>query len=334
MFFMGDNPWGGSVLLHGQSYPAAHLPWTYLPTWLLISLPEFYFLGLGLGVGAAIRAWVRNRPSLAEFWPYVLLIVAVLFPAAVIMGMHSPIYDGMRHIMFMVPPLAILAAAGLVHFWETFPGRRTRGPVAVALGLTLALTFYDLVTLHPYQTIYFNRLFAGGVKQALRQYDGDYWGQTYHAGADWIVQHYPQESLNVGVPYMAKRLNYYFNRQAEIRRRRQMLLAYLQGKRPSLEPLVPRLRPVGPEWDGVSQEDGTLYGEHAYKLFLSGTQMRANDSVPGKVLTCLSHRRGDINRCVCFYIKEWAISSSDQKTRSHGEREEFGLNITLADRLV
>ncbi len=319
MGVMSNYPWEGDIFFQGRVIPSAHLPMSYLPTWLLMTLPEFYFLGLVLGIGVAVYSCFQNRLSLSSHAPYLILIFSVLFPLLVIILNHSPVYDGMRHVMFVVPPLAILTAAGILGFWRRFPFASVRWVVGSVLGLTIGLVMYDIVTLHPYQTIYFNRLVAGGLKQALTRFDGDYWGQTYHAGSDWIVEHYPTESFNVGVPYMAKRLGYYFNRQEEIRSRRRMLLAYIHGKTPKIEAAVSRLRAVGPDWDGVSTSDDSLFKSGQYKLYMSGTQFKWNEKIPGKTLFSVS-RQG----VTLLEVKEVASNTSYEKVFDYTARVQPG----------
>ena len=55
--------WAGPVLLNGNFELSTDLPWTYLPTYFAISLPEFYYLGLLCGVSAAAVAILRRRLS-------------------------------------------------------------------------------------------------------------------------------------------------------------------------------------------------------------------------------------------------------------------------------
>ncbi len=77
---------------------------------------------------------------------------------------HSVLYDGMRHVLFAVPPLAVVCGIGVA---KLIHGRIRTGfniTSCVFIFFSLGLTVYGMIDLHPYQTIYFSRLFGGGLK--------------------------------------------------------------------------------------------------------------------------------------------------------------------------
>jgi hypothetical protein len=92
-------------------------------------------------------------------------------------AMRPAMYNGVRHFLFVVPPLAV--AGGLAGAW-LFDALRRRGTfAAMAAGVVfvvgLALPVVDMVRVHPYEYTSFNRL-AGGVAEAREHYMLDYWG--------------------------------------------------------------------------------------------------------------------------------------------------------------
>ena len=81
--------------------------------------------------------------------------------------------------------------------------------MAVALtAVSLVATALDMVRLHPYQSVYFNRLVAGGLRHASSQFELDYWGQSYKEGVDWLLVHYgrdadePVRVANCSTPFL------------------------------------------------------------------------------------------------------------------------------------
>jgi hypothetical protein len=70
---------------------------------------------------------------------------------------------------------------------------RTAG--ATVLAATVGLTVWDMIELHPYQSVYFNRLVGGGLARASKLYETDYWCATYREGIDWIVAAYSRAGL-------------------------------------------------------------------------------------------------------------------------------------------
>jgi hypothetical protein len=49
----------------------------------------------------------------------------------------------------------------------------------------------DMVQLHPYEYVYFNRL-SGGLKRQSKRFETDYWSSSQRAGVEWLVKHPPK----------------------------------------------------------------------------------------------------------------------------------------------
>lgn len=185
-------PARGTMLFDGALVRATDLPWTYLPTWFAVSLPEAWFLAFACGAVALALALARPGPRRGERWREVaLLAVAAALPVIAASSVRTVLYDAQRHFLFVLPPAAALCGIGLSRFLgEAAVPRWVRAPVAVAALGSLALTAVDMVRLHPYQTVYFNRLVAGGLPAAAARFETDYWGATYREGLEAVLRHY------------------------------------------------------------------------------------------------------------------------------------------------
>ena len=159
------------------------MPRSYLPTLLALKLPEM-FVALAAGgvagalVGACRRGNAPNRRAVL-----LLVALAAALPIAIAVAMRPAMYNGVRHFLFVVPPLAV--AGGLAGAW-LFDALRRRGHLAAMAAAAvfvvgLALPVVDMVRLHPYEYTSFNRL-AGGVRGARDRYMLDYWGLVAEAG--------------------------------------------------------------------------------------------------------------------------------------------------------
>ncbi len=183
--------WGNPSIFGGRDVPSAQLPWHYLPTWLFLSVPPVVLLGAALSL---VRLW-RTRASrvqLAAVWAFVLI------PATVVIVRHLTLYDGIRHVFFIVPPLAVLAAAG----WD-FALRSARGgaaavlvPCALAIGIAEPLLFQ--LRNHPNQYVYFTPL-IGGPRAAFGQYEMDYWGNCVLQAVEWSAATAERAQIALGV---------------------------------------------------------------------------------------------------------------------------------------
>jgi hypothetical protein len=167
-------PWTEPVLFAGQSIPAPSLPPTYVPTWLVLSLPPVFLAGLVLSVVPALRGASPARDAAIALW------ASALFPIVYVVGVRATLYDEIRHLLFVMPPLAVLAALG----WQTALGG-VRGWPQAALGLLLVAGLAEPAWFqwrnHPHQIAYIQPL-AGGPSSAMGRYELDYWGNCLLAG--------------------------------------------------------------------------------------------------------------------------------------------------------
>lgn len=173
----------------GQYVPSNEVPWYYASKWMLLTLPEFVLLGLLLGAGIVI--WRRRKMGMALVLE--LVYFAALFPLIYAAVTDLSLYNGIRHVLFVLPPLVVLSAVSIVDLTCRLTGWRQLlfgGFIAGLMGLTLI----EMMVLHPYQAMYFNRIVAGGIEHASQQYDTDYWHNAYKEGFRWLQDHVANKS--------------------------------------------------------------------------------------------------------------------------------------------
>jgi hypothetical protein len=185
-------PWSNLVFFDGRFTSAIYLPRYYLAKWLLIGLPEFYFIGLAVGMFWLISASSRLKGVFhsQHFIAYSLVLTAALFPVILASLGRVAFYDAFRHFLFVVPPLAVLAACSLVKLFREIKLRVLVAAVTLAVAVSAVMTGVDMVQLHPYEYIFFNRLFGGGLQQAAKSFETDYFGDSYKEGVEWIEANY------------------------------------------------------------------------------------------------------------------------------------------------
>lgn len=168
------------TLFAGKYYPATDLPWDYLPAHIVLALPELHLLLLAAGPLAAWTGYRALPPArrreriLAHF----MAAFSIVFPVAYAIAIHAVLFDGMRHFIFVLPPIAALAAATasfLLALLARLPGRQA---IYAVLALYGAWHASIMVRLHPDQYVYYNSL-VGGVEGAQGLYKLDYWGNSY-----------------------------------------------------------------------------------------------------------------------------------------------------------
>jgi hypothetical protein len=182
-----DFPWEGKVMFAGVDYEVTELPRYYLPTVLSLQFTETAMLVFFAGVVTTIF-WLRRgrikrlKVALIAFW-FVAPVVAIVI-------VHPVIYDNFRHFLFITPPLFIFAAIGFQGLFDWIKKPVLSGSLVM---LFLLPGLYWLITLHPYQYIYYNSL-VGGVQGAFRRYEMDYWGTSYRAAIEYVNQIAPPDS--------------------------------------------------------------------------------------------------------------------------------------------
>jgi len=164
---------GFDVLFGGQNLGAGALPWLYVPTWLVMALPPVILVGFAL-------SWLIARRGLREAAAWAGLVAFAAAPVAAAIVRHATIYDGIRHLLFVVPPIAALSGAG----WSALLDTRARVACAALLIVGMAEPLVFQVRNHPNQIVYFSPL-MGGPRNAFARYDMDYWGNSVLQAVQW-----------------------------------------------------------------------------------------------------------------------------------------------------
>ena len=183
------------ILFDGRLVSVETLPWYYLLKWFWIGFPEHYVLlgGIALGMAAAGLARTASGGAAVQLERCIaltVLTIAAIFPVAYATLAVPPNYDDVRHFLFILPPLVVLFALAFEEFVRGSAAWFVKAPVVAAVALSMILAASDMVRLHPNQYVYFNRLFAGGMAQAARRYETDYWGNSYKEAVEWLVENY------------------------------------------------------------------------------------------------------------------------------------------------
>jgi hypothetical protein len=179
-----DFPFHSRLLYLGQIVGSDDLPWHYLPVTLAVRLPEPVLVGLVLAPLFVWRPGGWDRRT-ALGWGAVAL--AGLVPVVHVLVARPTLYDGIRHLLFIVPPLTVIAAGALDRAWSGLAWLPARAALGLALAGWLVTQSVTFVRVHPYQYIVYNGL-AGGVAGAARNFDLDYWGSSVRETTEALVR--------------------------------------------------------------------------------------------------------------------------------------------------
>jgi len=102
-----------------------------------------------------------------------LIWIAAILPISFLVVQRATLYDGIRHTLFVIPLLAVIACCAAVGLWHSLGGRLRASAGAFATIYSACLVA-DLVILHPLEYIAMNT-FSGGTQGAYGRFELDYW---------------------------------------------------------------------------------------------------------------------------------------------------------------
>lgn len=190
-----EKPW--KEVFDGVPILIPDMPRSYLPKLCVLKLPEI-FIALAIGGGAgAIVASARKGIAPQRRAILMLLVSAALLPILLAVITKPVLYNGVRHFLFITPPLAVLGGLAAGYLFDRFEARRRAFAAVAAAAFTalILLTTVDLVRIHPYQYALFNHA-AGGMARASQRYMTDYWGLGLKETAESMLETIKQEHLH------------------------------------------------------------------------------------------------------------------------------------------
>jgi len=180
-----EKPW--KEMFDGALVSVPDMPWFYLPTLFALQLPEVLLALLIAGVVGTLVTLSRNEVSARRKTILLMLTLAAILPLAIAMMKRPALYNGIRHFVFVIPPMTVLAGTAFAWGMDWLgEHRRIWQPAAVAVfSFGLLLTLGEMIRLHPYQYAYFNHI-AGTVRGADDRYMLDYWGLALKQASDGL----------------------------------------------------------------------------------------------------------------------------------------------------
>jgi hypothetical protein len=178
-----EKPW--KEMFDGALVSVPDMPWSYLPTLFALQLPEV-LLGLAIaGVVGTFMSLSRTDVPARRKTILLMLTLAATLPLVVAMVKRPALYNGIRHFIFVIPPMTVLAGVAFAWLMNWLrQHHRSWQPAAVAVfSFGLLLPLGEMIRLHPYQYTHFNHI-AGTVRAADDLYMLDYWGLALKQASD------------------------------------------------------------------------------------------------------------------------------------------------------
>jgi Dolichyl-phosphate-mannose-protein mannosyltransferase len=180
-----EKPW--KEMFDGALVSVPDMPWSYLPTLFALQLPEVLLGLLAVGIGGTLMSLSRNEVPARRKTIFLMLTLAAMLPLLIAMVKRPALYNGIRHFIFVIPPMAVLAGAAFAKVMARLgQARRSWQPVALAIfAFGLLLPLGEMIRLHPFQYTHFNHI-AGTVRSADSLFMLDYWGLALKQASDGL----------------------------------------------------------------------------------------------------------------------------------------------------
>lgn len=196
------------TLFNGVFTPIDQIPSTYMAEYLVIKLPEITLFGLAVAGLVAVLALPRLfSDGIGERHPrrvlgFLPLLLAIAVPILFTLLDAPPLYNGIRHFLFVLPPVTVLAALGVQAGWRWML-RRSVAPALAFAAMVLMLLAYNatnFLRMHPYEYVAYNRL-VGGTAGAWGRFEADYWSTSLREAALNLRARIDHEGRPLGNPY-------------------------------------------------------------------------------------------------------------------------------------
>jgi len=157
--------WYAQIRYFGDYIWVQKLPWHYLYGYMLVQLPLYYHFFLLVYLASLIAqprimvasflAVCRNNYKASS--TLLILLLAIVIPIITMLVGRPVVYDGFRHVLFMVPLICILL---YLAFLQAIAKMRSSFQIILCLIgiLLLAEPLVSSKNLHPYEYVYFNPL--------------------------------------------------------------------------------------------------------------------------------------------------------------------------------
>jgi hypothetical protein len=180
-----EKPW--KEMFDGALVSVPDMPWSYLPTLFALQLPEVLLALTVAGVVGTFMLLSRTDVPARRKTILLMLALAATLPLLIAMVKRPALYNGIRHFIFVIPPMTVLAGTAFAWGMNWLKqNRRSWQPAAVAIfAFGLLLPLGEMIRLHPYQYTHFNHI-AGTVRSADNLFMLDYWGLALKQASDGL----------------------------------------------------------------------------------------------------------------------------------------------------
>lgn len=204
-------PWVGPIRTAGVDVSSTEIPLWYVPAWLVAQLPVLTLISLAAAICLLLVTLYRRRELLrsATFISLTPVVLQGLILPGIIVLSGTVLYNGIRHLLFMIPAVMAAPAIGAAVIERRPPSWLSSSIVIpTACVVVIALSLFASIRWSPYSYAFVNPV-AGLAKGA---WEIDYWGVSGREGVTRLHELGLERSVvlptdDVGVPWGAEPTN-------------------------------------------------------------------------------------------------------------------------------
>src|SRR6476661_5305913 len=146
-----EKPW--KEMFDGALVSVPDMPWSYLPTLFALQLPEVLLWLLICAIAGTLMSLSRRDVTARRKTILLMLTLAAALPLAIAIVKRPALYNGIRHFIFVIPPMTVLGGLALAWIMNRLAvNRRSWQPAVLAVFIFgLLLSLGEMIRLHPYQ---------------------------------------------------------------------------------------------------------------------------------------------------------------------------------------
>lgn len=203
----GSFPFFITIRTAGRDLQSTDLPWWYVPAWIGAQLPLLTLVAVIGGLAVLIVLQIKQTAAdrLSTTLPLVPITLQAIVMPLWIVSSGAVLYDGIRHLLFMIPALMAIPAVALAVL-DRLPGKSSRLSVVlpVAAVVVVAASFLASIRWAPYAYAFVNPV--AGRNADARSWELDYWGVSAREGVQRLQQLgltpvHVEPTDDVGIPW-------------------------------------------------------------------------------------------------------------------------------------
>ena len=153
-----NHGWGGCMWWAGECVGVNSSNWNtfhYIAKWVSIKAPFFLLFLASVSLCSSLRKALNGQSIFS--WPW-FFVISQLCMIPIMAGIRqSNLYDADRHILFIYPALALVAASGIQSLRES---NYVKGYLRISMQVFICflgiILFFDNLMINPYQSSYLN----------------------------------------------------------------------------------------------------------------------------------------------------------------------------------